>query len=168
MPTTTSIGERLCATLEQERAAFIATLSTHSDATLDRKGVVGEWSVKNVLAHLAAWELVVVQVLSERLETGKTPEVMATIAADMDAWNELQVAEVEELTPDDQLVEFEWTRSVLMQYLASLDDTALSKTKPWAGWDGTVAEYVLDAIAAHERAHAEQVAQGLARVQQSL
>lgn len=165
MPTTVSPksrAERLCATLEQERADFMAALSSASAATLERKGLVGQWSIKNVLAHLAAWELVTVQVLSERLETGKTPEIMATINADQDAWNAFQVDEVEDLSPDDQLVEFEWTRSLLLQYLASLDDATLAKAKPWSGWDGTVADYVLDAIAGHERTHAEQVRAALA------
>src|SRR5579884_1468349 len=131
MPTTASHqsqAERLCADLEQERADFLAALRGASVETLDRKSVVGAWSVKNVMAHLAAWELVVVQVLSERLETGKTPEVMATISADQDAWNALQVDEVEELTVDDQLTEFEWIRTVLLQYLSSLDDATLAKT----------------------------------------
>ncbi|HEX6817639.1 MAG TPA: DinB family protein [Ktedonobacterales bacterium] len=162
MPTTVSLAERLCATLEQERADFMPALTAASAETLDRKGVVGQWSVKNVLAHLAAWELVAVQVLSERLETGQTPEIMSTISADMDAWNAMQVDEVEDLSPEDQLVEFEWTRSLLLQYLASLDDATLAKAKPWSGWDGTVAEYVLEAICAHERAHADQVLAGLA------
>lgn len=163
MPTTTSLAERLCTTLEQERAAFIELLAAQSAATLDRKGVVGEWSIKNVLAHLSAWELLVVQVLSERLETGRTPDVMTAISADMDGWNAQRVAEVDELTSEDQLAEFEWTRSLLLQYLEGLDDATLARMAPWRGWDGSVADYVLDAIAAHERTHAEQVAAGLAR-----
>lgn len=161
MPTTTSLAERLCMTLEQERATFMELLAAQSTATLDRKGVVGEWSIKNVLAHLSAWELLVVQVLSERLETGRTPEVMTTISGDMDGWNAQRVAEVDELTSEDQLAEFEWTRSLLLQYLEGLDDATLARTTPWPGWDGSVAEYVLDAIASHERAHAQQVADGL-------
>lgn len=167
MPTTVSHksqAERLCATLEHERADFMVALSAASATTLERKGVVGQWSVKNVLAHLAAWELVVVQVLSERLETGTTPEIMASISADQDAWNALQVEEVEDLSSEDQLAELEWTRSLLLQYLAALDDATLAKVRPWSGWDGTVADYVLDAISEHERGHAEQVRAALASV----
>ena len=167
MPTTASHksqAERLCADLEQERADFLSALQGVSQAVLDRKGVVGTWSVKNVLAHLASWELVAVQVLSERLETGQTPEVMHTINADRDSWNALMVDEVDDLTPEDQMAEFDWTRALLMQYLAALDDATLAKAKPWPGWDGTVTDYVLDAIAQHERAHGEQVKAGLATI----
>ncbi len=164
MPTTVSLAERLCADLEQERADFLAALQGVSPAILDRHGVVGTWSVKNVLAHLASWELVVVQALSERLETGQTPEVMATISADRDSWNALMVDEVDDLTPEDQLAELEWTRAVLMQYLGSLDDATLAKAQPWSGWDGAVTDYVRDAIAQHERAHGEQVKAGLATI----
>jgi len=156
-------SERLCAALQDERGALLAALTGATGALLDRKGVVGEWSIKNLLAHLAAWDLVVAQALPERLATGETPEALRLIAADEDAWNALQIAEGEELTPEDQLVELEWTRSVLVQYLRSLGDATLAGSAPWRGWDGTVAEYILEGVVAHEREHREQIAAALAR-----
>jgi hypothetical protein len=156
-------AERLCAALDERRAALLATFADQPAETLDRAGMLGEWSIKNVLAHLAAWELVVVQVLPERIATGKTPGVLATIAANEDAWNAVQVAEGELLSPEDQLAELEWTHSVLAQYLLSLDDATLDRRAPWPGWGGTLAEYVLQAIADHDREHAEQIQVALAR-----
>jgi DinB family protein len=172
MPTSThstahtsgSRAEQLCAMLEAQRHALLAALAGRSPQTLERAGVVGDWSIKNVLAHLAARELVVAQALPERLSTGKTPEVLATIAANEDAWNAAQVAEGEELSPGDQLAELGWTQSVLLQYVRSLDDATLERRRPWVGWEGTVAEYIADAIAHHEREHTEQISAALALV----
>jgi len=161
-PTSRSRAKQLCATLEEQRLALLAALAGQRPQTLERTGVVGDWSVKNVLAHLAAWELVVAQALPERLNTGKTPEVLATIIANEDAWNAAQVAEGEELSPEDQLAELEWTHSVLLQYVRSLDEATLERRQPWAGWEGTVAEYIVDAIALHEREHTEQIRAALA------
>ena len=42
--------------LSQTRAALLDTIAGLGEDALDRKGVVGEWSIKNVLAHIAAWE----------------------------------------------------------------------------------------------------------------
>ena len=38
------------------RAELLAAIGGLDEAALDRKGVIGEWSIKNVLAHIAAWE----------------------------------------------------------------------------------------------------------------
>ena len=48
MSTLTNLFEAL----SQERAILLDTLKSLPDALLDQKGVVGEWSIKNVLAHL--------------------------------------------------------------------------------------------------------------------
>jgi hypothetical protein len=163
MPAAAKLAERLCATLEEQHARTVALLAPLPEATLDAKGVVGEWSIKNVLAHLSAWELVVIQALPDRIATGKTPEVLATISANEDAWNEAQVAESEELSPADQIAELAWTRSLLTQYICSLDEATLGKRKPWDGWDGTIAEYILSAIGSHEQEHYEAIRAALAR-----
>ncbi len=42
--------------LEQERTTLERLLATLSPAELLERGVVGEWSAKDVLAHLADWE----------------------------------------------------------------------------------------------------------------
>ena len=52
------------------------------EAALDRKGVIGDWSIKNVLAHIAAWEAWVVEALPTRMTTGATPEDFRRRAAD--------------------------------------------------------------------------------------
>lgn len=151
------VGAQLVATLDAQRAELSSLLTGQPEDALDRKGAVGEWSIKNVLAHLAAWELTMVQALDERLIGGKDPEVLATIAANPDDWNAAQVAEGDHLSPEDQLAELDWTHDVLVQYLRSLDDATLTQRAPWSGWDGTVAEYIRSAIADHERDHLAQI-----------
>lgn len=163
MPTSTSVGTQLVAALDEQRTALMSLLAGQPADALDRKGALGEWSIKNVLAHLAAWELTMVQALDERLIAGKEPEVLATIAANPDEWNAAEVAEGEYLSPEDQLAEFEWTHGVLVQYLRALDEATLAKTSPWPGWDGTVAEYIRSAIADHEREHVAQIRTALGK-----
>ena len=70
MSTLTNLFEAL----SQERAILLDALKSVPDALLDQKGVVGEWSIKNVLAHLTSWESVVTHFLPERLASASDPK----------------------------------------------------------------------------------------------
>src|SRR5215471_2397386 len=95
--------------LARTRAALLDAIEGLDESTLDRRSVVGEWSIKNVLAHIAAWEAWVVQALPVRLTTGKTPGDFYTRIQDEDRFNAEEVDEREELTPSEQLIELERT-----------------------------------------------------------
>src|SRR5262245_28967937 len=82
--------------LARSRAALLEAIAGLDEDAMERKGIVGEWSVKNVLAHVAAWESWVVQTLPARLETGRTPDALRARVADEDRYNAEEVAEREE------------------------------------------------------------------------
>jgi hypothetical protein len=139
--------------LERTRAALLDALAKLDEAALDRKAVVGEWSIKNVLAHIAAWEAWVVQALPARLTTGKTPEDFLARAQDEDSFNAEEVAEREELTPSEQVIELERTREALLAELRALDAAAWERRAPWDTWEGTLAEYLRESLIVHEQEH---------------
>ncbi len=153
MSTLTNLFEAL----SQERAILLDTLKSLPDALLDQKGVVGEWSIKNVLAHLTGWESVVTHFLPERLASGIRPEILSVIAVDEDAWNAQQVASREQLTPKEQLDEFEQTRQALFQVLSNVGEEALNRQHPWPEWEGPLATCMLEEIGGHEREHCKAV-----------
>src|SRR5829696_799009 len=137
----TTLSDAL-AELGRTRAELLAAISGLDEAALDRTGVIGNWSIKNVLAHIAAWEAWVVEALPARMTTGTTPEDFKQRAQDEDRFNAEEVAEREELTPDEQLMELERTRAELLAYLSSLDTAALERANPWDTWAGTLPEYL--------------------------
>jgi hypothetical protein len=141
------------AELDRTRGELLTVVSGLDEAALDRKGVSGDWSVKNVLAHIAAWEAWVVQALPVRMSTGTTPADFRQRAEDEDRFNAEEVAEREELTPDEQLMELERTRAELLAYLGSLDAATLERKHPWDTWEGSLPEYLLDALRDHEAEH---------------
>lgn len=49
--------------LEDEREKFLEAIDGLSDEAMQEPGVVGEWSVKDILAHLNAWEAELVKLL---------------------------------------------------------------------------------------------------------
>ena len=153
MSTMTSLFE----SLSLERAALLDAIKDLPAERLDQKGVAGEWSIKNVLAHLVAWENAVTDFLPARIATGARPAIFAVIGDDEDGWNAQQVALREHLTPQQQLDEFEQSRQALLQLLRNLGDETLNRQCPWPEYKGTVAEYILDSIGEHENEHREAI-----------
>jgi hypothetical protein len=152
----TTLSDAL-AELGHMRAELLAVISGLDEAALDRKGAVGDWSIKNVLAHIAAWEAWVVESLPARMATGTTPQDFRQRAEDEDRFNAEEVAEREELTPDEQLMELERTRAELLAYVGGLDAAVLERTHPWNTWEGTLPEYLLAALRDHEAEHVEEL-----------
>ena len=150
----TTLSDAL-AELGRTRAELLAAIGGLDEAALDRKGVIGEWSIKNVLAHIAAWEAWVVEALPARMATGATPHDFRQRAQDEDRFNAEEVAEREELTPDEQLMELERTRAELLNYLRELDAATLARAHPWDTWEGTLPDYLLQALRDHEAEHVE-------------
>ncbi len=66
----------IAARLEEERARLEAMVASLAPAELAQPGVVGEWSAKDVLAHLADWEahMLVWLAAARRGEEVKGPE----------------------------------------------------------------------------------------------
>jgi uncharacterized damage-inducible protein DinB len=150
----TTLSDML-AELGRARAELLAAIGGLDETALDRTGVVGDWSIKNVLAHIAAWEAWVVEALPARMTSGTTPQDFQQRVEDEDRFNAEEVAEREELTPDEQLMELERTRAELLAYLRGLDAATLERKHPWDTWAGTLPEYLLAALRDHEAEHVE-------------
>ena len=164
MSTMTNLFE----TMNQERTILLDAITTLSEALLDEKGVVGEWSIKNMLAHLTGWEKVVTDFLPDRLAMGSRPAILSTMSADEDAWNAQQVTSFEHLTPKEQLGEFERTRQALLQVLHDAGEEALNRQCPWPEWQGTLATYILEQVVGHECEHREAALAAVERLRERL
>jgi uncharacterized protein (TIGR03083 family) len=152
--------------LGHTRTALLATIAGLDEDALERKGVVGDWSIKNALAHIAAWEAWVVQALPTRLATGETPAELRAKIADEDRYNAEEIGEREELTPSEQLMELERTRAALLDELRELDAAAWERRDPWSTWQGTLAEYLRESIIEHEEEHIGDLRAAVERVKE--
>ena len=139
--------------LAATRAELHVLINSCEPEALERKGAVGDWSAKNVLAHLAAWEAWVVEALPARTTSGTTPAHLRERLADEDRFNAEEIAEREELTVDEQIIELERYRDELLAWLATLDRETLAKPQPWDTWPGTLPEYLLESLRDHEAEH---------------
>ncbi len=151
-------------TLTEELAKSRATLKGSFQGIpvtlLEKPNVIGSWSVKNVLAHIAAWELLIVETLPERLRTGKAPDAFMQATADQDAWNAEQVEDRELYTFVEQVEELGQTRQQLMDLLQDLGEEQIAAPVPWA-FEGTLAEYLIQALNDHDDEHREKITRAL-------
>jgi hypothetical protein len=77
---------RLLERLETAWAAFKASYAGLSDSELLEPGVTGAWSVRDIIAHVTAWEEEALKYLPLILEGGRPPRYSVTYGG-IDAFN---------------------------------------------------------------------------------
>jgi hypothetical protein len=138
--------------LHDARDAFSAALEAVDQALLDAPGLVGTWSARELVAHLAHWD----DWASTCLEAASGPglETLVTDEWDVDAQN----AEVAALAAprsfgairDEEAAAFER----LAGLLADLDPTLLDREAPWGA---SVETIVRENGPAHYAEHTEHL-----------
>jgi hypothetical protein len=128
-----------------------------------RPGVIGLWSVKDILAHLCAWESELVTALSTLSK--QMPEIMKI--EDINEWNEEQYHLNAPRPLDVVLEDFQGVHRHLRQAVQSLDEKTLNDVRAFRWMEGEPLAYLVASNASwHEQEHAEQIqawrqAQGL-------
>ena len=124
----------------------------------ERGGVVGVWSVKDVIAHLASFEVVLVDVFQSLLDESPTPRLQEFFEQG-DAFNDLQVAARRHLTPDQARAEYEEAYcQVMLRFEQLLPDLWSQRgTLPWYGNDYSLDDFIVYTFYGHKREHCGQI-----------
>lgn len=151
MPRPTSKPDLLMA-IERERGKLDAVLETVAPERRVAPGVVGEWSVKDVLAHLLEWE----QMALGWYRTGLRGEVPAVPAPGY-KWNQLPqlnraIFEKHRDRPlDEVLAAFRASRQEILGVIEALSDEDLFTAGRFA-WTqrNTLGTYFVSATSSHD------------------
>ena len=121
-------------------------------------GVCGVWSVKDIMAHLASYEHILVEVLSSFLDGGETPYLNA-MAANYEGFNDDEVAKREHLTPEQVRAEYSETQAQTMTLAARIPAETWRQvgTLPWYGMEYALDDYIVYAFYGHKREHTAQI-----------
>jgi hypothetical protein len=84
------------------------TLSTLNSAGMEKPGVNGDWSIKDLLGHISTWEMELLAVLSSGIQA-RYP--------DLDGFNAREVKSKESLSARDILIRLEDTHRALRDAL---------------------------------------------------
>lgn len=123
-------------------------------------GVCGTWSVKDIIAHLASYEHLLVDVLSTFLDGGPTPylEKMGTLGPL--GFNDAEVASRQDKTIDDVLAEYNNTHTQTMALAGRIPPETYRQngTLPWYGPEYDLDDFIVYTFYGHKREHCAQIA----------
>jgi len=119
-------------------------------------GVVGVWSIKDVLAHLVAWESEVVTALNH-VQNKRMPAIMKI--EDIDEWNAEQYRINARRPAAAVLADFEGVHRMLHHMVADFDEQHLADRRRYRWMEGEpLWALVEENVVLHEREHAEEIA----------
>ncbi len=139
--------EKILAEMATARESFLAAVEGLSDAHMTRP-VVGEWSVKDLLAHVACWEEVLLPDM-RRLARGDAPALAAFDIKKVDEWNEKLMSLRRHFSLEQARRELELRREQLLDAVAGLPDSALA--------EGQFARNLLKVCVIHDGEHEQDI-----------
>jgi hypothetical protein len=139
--------ERILAHADETRRGLLVAIDGLTDDQM-MKPVVGDWSVKDLLAHVASWEEVALPDI-ERVARGDAPALAAFDLKRVDEFNALIMSLRRHFSLDQARRELDAFRSSLLEAIGRLPDSALA--------EGQFARGLLQICAYHDTEHTEDI-----------
>ncbi|WP_374689697.1 ClbS/DfsB family four-helix bundle protein [Promineifilum sp.] len=117
--------QQLLKQIDKRWTAFQRSYAGLSAAQMTTPGVAGDWSVKDILAHITTWEEEALEHLPAILE-GKRPPRYSVKYGGIDAFNALRTEQKRGLSLPDVLHQLEETHQRLITSIEHAPDEALA------------------------------------------
>ena len=129
------------------------------DAHWDTPNVCGVWSVREIVAHLASFEHVLVAVLESLLDGPVTAPIVERIASDPQRFNDDEVARRAGMGPRQVLDEYRETQAQTASLLAHipLDRRREPGLLSWYGPEYDLEDFLAYSYYGHKREHCAQI-----------
>ncbi|SRR5260370_25540643 len=115
--------------LEQAWTALTESYAGLSEARLTEPRVMGEWSVKDILAHVTTWEEEALKALPLILTGGRPPRYIQF--GGIDAFNAQMAEQKRDLALSEVLRQLEETHRRLLDYLQSVPEEHFTRETPF-------------------------------------
>jgi uncharacterized damage-inducible protein DinB len=125
----------------------------------EKTGACGIWSVKDIMAHLASYEQVLVDVLAT-FTGGKSTPTLDAFTQQGSKFNDSEVSNRRGKTAQQVLAEFNDAFSQVMSLITKIAPEMLLKngTLPWYGMDYALDDVIVYMYYGHKREHSAQIA----------
>jgi hypothetical protein len=141
--------------IKSARADFLQAIEGLSRDELLQLGAVGMWSVKDIMAHLVAWESELITGLNTA-QSGRAPRIIDI--EDFHTWNEEQYHANAGRSLDAVLADFEGVHRMLLKMVREYNEKALTNRHKYRWMAGEPLTYLIQETASlHEREHAEDI-----------
>ena len=121
-------------------------------------GVCGVWSVKDIIAHLASFEHMLVDLLNSFLDGGPTPCLDEYRELGVQ-FNDAQVALRQSKSPQEVLAEYKDTQAQVMELVKHIPQETIRQpgTLPWYGMEYDLEDFLVYTFYGHKREHCAQI-----------
>ena len=145
--------------LKYGQQTVLQTLHSFPEASWKTPGACGVWSVKDIIAHLASYERVLVDILTTFTESGSTPVLNSYVELGSQ-FNDIEVSRRKAATIQDVLAEFNDTHIQVTSLLVNIPSETLrqSGTLPWYGMEYALDDVLVYMYYGHKREHSAQIA----------
>ena len=145
--------------LKYGQLTVLQTLDGFSETTWETAGACGVWSVKDIIAHLASYEPILVDILATFTGGGSTP-VLNSFLEMGGQFNDYEVNRRKMKTIHDVLAEFNDAHSQVMSLIANIPVETLRQTGtlPWYGMAYSLDDVLVYMYYGHKREHSAQIA----------
>jgi hypothetical protein len=129
---------------------FIDSFTGLTESQIVQAGVTGEWSVKDIIAHVNTWEEEALKYLPEILKGERLPRYSAMYGG-IDAFNALMTAQKHNLTLSESMAKLYETHENLITFLEAIPDEEFrsgSRVQKRIQWD-TYSHYPMHSQAIH-------------------
>ena len=116
--------------LDDAWAAFTSSYADLSDMQMLEPGVTGNWSVRDILAHVTTWEEEALKHLPHILKGGTPPRYSITYGG-IDAFNALQTERKKSLSLSEVLGEQSEIHSRLIDFIGTVPETQFINETPF-------------------------------------
>jgi len=138
---------------------FLRTLERLPKTGWETTGVCGVWSTKDIIAHLASYEVVLVELLSNFIDRIPTP-TLDQFRDPTGKFNDEQVGRRTATTGDEVLAEYLAAHQRVLELTPQISAETWRKpgTLPWYGDAYSLEDFIVYSYYGHKREHSAQIA----------
>jgi hypothetical protein len=150
--------EEILDQLDNSREQMLLGLEPLSDEALLQPGVLGDWTVADILVHMTAWESELVTALLQ-INKGNNPGRWLAAIADVEGYNAGRYAENKGRELDRIFADWHNVRLKLEEWLDSFSEDELSNGKRyrWAK-NHSLGQIIIESSCEHEAEHLPEIA----------
>ena len=145
--------------LKYGQQTVLQTLNSFPATAWETSGACGVWSVKDIIAHLASYELVLVDILTGFTHEELTPALDKFIELGS-YFNDFEVNQRKTKSMQEVLQEFNEAHTTTMSLIPTIPTEVLRQngTLPWYGIDYSLDDVIVYMYYGHKREHSAQIA----------
>ena len=149
--------DELLAALEAARARLDAALAGMSSEEMTVPGPLGDWSVKDLLAHVTSWDVDLLTNLG-RIKRGQKPGRTQWDKAGIQEQNEAWHQELKDRPLERVLADYDGVHAQVLRAVHGLTDAELEAPVDWLA-GRPMYRYFVDHIVTHEDEHGAELAE---------